>query len=173
MISSTYIEFILIGLGNLIKYPWTKIAIFHKGWYVVPNHQTKNCDPLSYTGDTYEVPTFAGSGPWLETMMKIMILLLTFIGVVASLPLGDYNVTFPCGNPVNNQRCRFPGEYCDVIQSSCSPCNEDICREQDSDPSCRAFCYGWYPCIIILIKEENWIISKAHVTVKYGDKVGI
>ena len=64
MISSIYMDFILIGLGNLIKYPWTKIAIFHKGWYVVPNHQTNNCDPLSYTGDTYEVPTGGRTVAW-------------------------------------------------------------------------------------------------------------
>ena len=153
MISSIYMDFILIGLGNLIIHRQNSYISQTKIRCRKP--QTKNCDPLSYTGDTYEVPTFAGAGPRLETMMKIMLLLLTFVGVVASLPLGDYNVTFPCGNPVNHQRCRFPGEYCDVIQSSCLSCNEDICREQDSDPSCRAFCYGWYPCIIILIKGEN------------------
>ena len=95
------------------------------------------------------------------TWLRIMLLLFILIAVATGIPLGSYNVTFPCGPPVNNQRCRFPVEFCDTNQGSCSFCNEDICREQDSDPSCRAFCLGWYLCIITLIK-----ICKSHVIVK-------
>ncbi|XP_048760491.2 uncharacterized protein LOC125669773 isoform X2 [Ostrea edulis] len=74
-------------------------------------------------------------------LIELVCIVILLGNPTESISLSQYNVTFPCGRPEDAQECRFPSQYCDTVLSSCFSCNGDICKELDSNPSCRAYCY--------------------------------
>ncbi|XP_061175054.1 uncharacterized protein LOC133184167 [Saccostrea echinata] len=84
-----------------------------------------------------------------------------FMSIVACSPVQQIehlNATFPCGKLSDEQKCKIPFEYCDVILESCQSCNEDICREE-SQQSCNIYCSDFQTKI-----NEPHVQTESHIS---------